>query len=81
MKAYRDADGGVRLFRPELNIRRFNRSMGRLCFPEVDESSMVELIRYFHEHVGGRESVGLGRAVGGRERVLCVLFLILDVFF
>eukprot|EP00903_Cladosiphon_okamuranus_P020178 g18522.t1 len=44
MKAYRDADGNVRLFRPDLNIRRLNRSMKRLRFPEVDEASMIELI-------------------------------------
>lgn len=45
MKAYRDADGGVRLFRPDLNMIRLNRSMDRLCFPQVDEASMIELIR------------------------------------
>lgn len=45
MKAYRDADGNVRLFRPDLNIRRLNRSMERLRFPQVDEASMIELIR------------------------------------
>ncbi|CAN0385771.1 unnamed protein product [Ectocarpus sp. 12 AP-2014] len=44
MKAYRDADGGVRLFRPDLNMIRLNRSMDRLCFPQVDEASMIELI-------------------------------------
>ncbi|CAM9423297.1 unnamed protein product, partial [Hapterophycus canaliculatus] len=44
MKAYRDADGGVRLFRPDLNIRRFNRSMDRLCFPQVDEERMIDLV-------------------------------------
>lgn len=46
MKAYRDADGNVRLFRPDLNIKRLNRSMQRLRFPQVDEASMIELIRY-----------------------------------
>lgn len=45
MKAYRDAEGRVRLFRPELNIRRLNRSMERLRFPKVDEDGMIELIR------------------------------------
>ncbi|CAM9344898.1 unnamed protein product [Ectocarpus sp. 12 AP-2014] len=44
MKAYRDAEGRVRLFRPELNIRRLNRSMERLRFPKVDEDGMIELI-------------------------------------
>lgn len=47
MKAYRDASGSVRLFRPDLNIRRLNRSMERLRFPTVDEASMIELIRYY----------------------------------
>lgn len=45
MKAYRDADGNVRLFRPDLNVKRLNRSMQRLRFPQVDEASMIELIR------------------------------------
>ena len=45
MKAYRDAEGNVRLFRPDLNIKRLNRSMERLRFPQVDEASMIELIR------------------------------------
>eukprot|EP00752_Nemacystus_decipiens_P002932 g2727.t1 len=44
MKAYRDARGNVRLFRPDLNIKRLNRSMERLRFPQVDEASMIELI-------------------------------------
>lgn len=81
MKAYRDADGGVRLFRPDLNMRRFNRSMGRLCFPEVDEASMVELIRYF---MGGLEEFrrrqerggGGGVYVYNRETdIICVGFV------
>lgn len=45
MKAYKDAAGNVRLFRPELNIRRFNRSMARLHFPTVDEGVMIQLLR------------------------------------
>lgn len=45
MKAYRDAEGNVRLFRPELNIRRFNKSLARLRFPVVDETAIIELIR------------------------------------
>ena len=45
MKAYRDEYGNVRLFRPDLNIKRLNRSMERLRFPQVDEASMIKLIR------------------------------------
>lgn len=46
MKAYKDVAGNVRLFRPELNIRRLNASLARLHFPTVDENTMIELIRY-----------------------------------
>lgn len=45
MKAYRDAEGHVRLFRPDLNIKRLNKSLARLHFPPVDEAAMIELIR------------------------------------
>ncbi|SDD96472.1 branched-chain amino acid aminotransferase [Actinokineospora iranica] len=41
LKAYRHADGGVWLFRPEMNARRFARSARRLAMPELDEESFV----------------------------------------
>ena len=37
LKAYRQADGGVAVFRPEENARRFNRSAARLAMPELPE--------------------------------------------
>ena len=46
MKAYRDAEGSVRLFRPDLNMRRLNRSLARLRFPVFDQAVMIDLIRY-----------------------------------
>jgi branched-chain amino acid aminotransferase len=33
MKAYKDANGKVRLFRPMENMKRFNRSCSRLVLP------------------------------------------------
>ena len=36
MKAYRDANGGVRIFRPDMNMRRMNRSAESLMFPVCD---------------------------------------------
>jgi branched-chain amino acid aminotransferase, group II len=45
LKAFRSADGRVRLFRPEMNIRRLNRSCGRLSIPPVDEKLALEAIR------------------------------------
>ncbi|CAM9204413.1 unnamed protein product [Ascophyllum nodosum] len=44
MKAYRDAEGNVRLFRPDLNISRLNKSLARLHFPMVDEASFLKLV-------------------------------------
>ncbi|MFD8750227.1 branched-chain amino acid aminotransferase [Kitasatospora sp. NPDC059577] len=49
LKAYRHADGGVRLFRPEFNARRFARSAERLALPVLPEedflASVEELVR------------------------------------
>jgi branched-chain amino acid aminotransferase len=48
MKAYRQPDGSVSMFRPGENIARFNRSAKRICMPEVPEDifmqALVELI-------------------------------------
>jgi len=45
MKAYRDKQGGVRLFRPERNFQRLQSSMQRLCFPKFDEKEMLECLK------------------------------------
>ena len=42
MKAYRTPDGGVQLFRPYENARRFQNSCERLCIPAMDEEVFVE---------------------------------------
>lgn len=33
MKAYKDIEGRLRLFRPELNMERLNNSLARLYMP------------------------------------------------
>lgn len=49
MKAFRGADGSVRLFRPEANCRRMNEGARRLCMPTMDaelmEHFITELVR------------------------------------
>ncbi len=46
LKAYRNpADGSVHLFRPDMNIRRFNRSCERMCMPPVDEDLFLEAMQ------------------------------------
>ena len=44
MKAYRLADGGTALFRPEANARRFQDSARRLAMPELPEELFLESI-------------------------------------
>ena len=35
MKAYRTPDGGVQIFRPDMNIKRMARTNERMCIPEL----------------------------------------------
>ncbi|MHC3429926.1 branched-chain-amino-acid transaminase [Streptomyces sp. DT18] len=44
LKAYRHADGGVWLFRPGDNARRFARSARRLALPELPEAAFVRAV-------------------------------------
>ena len=44
LKAYRQADGGIAVFRPEENARRFNRSAARLAMPEVPEELFLQAV-------------------------------------
>ncbi len=45
LKAYRRPDGGVNLFRPQENIRRFNASATRMVMPPVDPALHLEAIK------------------------------------
>lgn len=45
LKAYKQADGSVALFRPEANAARFNSSARRLAMPELPEDVFIESIR------------------------------------
>jgi len=44
LKAYRRPDGGINLFRPEENVRRFNKSAERMMMPKVDEQLHLEAL-------------------------------------
>jgi branched-chain amino acid aminotransferase len=44
LKAYRQPDGGVAVFRPEENARRFNRSAHRLAMPELPEELFMAAV-------------------------------------
>jgi branched-chain amino acid aminotransferase len=49
MKGYRSADGGRHLFRPEMNIARFNRSAERMCMPTVDPDVFMKSLELLVE--------------------------------
>ncbi len=59
LKAYRADDGGVTMFRPEQNARRFNTSAQRMAMPELPEDVFVqaceEIIRIDEAWVPGGE--------------------------
>ncbi len=44
MKAYRQPDGGIALFSPEANERRFAKSAARLALPEMPEALFLETV-------------------------------------
>lgn len=49
LKAFKIPSGGINLFRPTENFKRFNRSAHKLCIPEIDEDfaleALIELLR------------------------------------
>lgn len=59
MKAYRAAEGGISLFRPEANAARFNLSAVRMAMPQVPEplflAAIEQLVRIDREWVPGGE--------------------------
>ncbi len=42
LKAYKGQDGKIRLFRPEENFKRLNRSNARIAIPQIDEELALE---------------------------------------
>lgn len=47
MKAYKDNEGQVRLFRPDKNMERLNKSSSRIALPTVDGEALTKLIGEF----------------------------------
>jgi branched-chain amino acid aminotransferase len=45
MKAYRNTDNEVVLFRPELNAQRFSESAARMCMPEIPEELFLQAVK------------------------------------
>lgn len=47
MKAYKDKSGNIRLFRPDKNMERLNKSSSRIALPTFSPTAMIELIAKF----------------------------------
>ena len=47
MKAYKDKSGVVRLFRPDKNMERMNKSSARIALPTFNSQTMIDLISGF----------------------------------
>lgn len=47
MKAYKDRNGDVRLFRPDKNMARMNKSAARIALPTFDGEAVIELLKKF----------------------------------
>ncbi|KAL6718118.1 branched-chain-amino-acid transaminase bat2 [Lecanora helva] len=47
MKAYKNSEGQVRLFRPDKNMARMNKSSARIALPNFSPSAMIALISRF----------------------------------
>ena len=45
MKAYKGADGSLRLFRPDCNMERLKSSMARLAMPDFDGDAFLECLK------------------------------------
>lgn len=45
LKAYKQTDGSIALFRPQANAARFNASAQRLAMPELPEAVFIESVR------------------------------------
>ncbi|GAB5589475.1 branched-chain-amino-acid transaminase bat2 [Umbelopsis nana] len=44
MKAYKGKDGKIRLFRPDMNMKRMNNSVARIALPTFDGDELTKLI-------------------------------------
>ncbi|CAG8432839.1 7327_t:CDS:2 [Diversispora eburnea] len=45
LKAYKDKNGKIRLFRPEMNMKRFQRSAARISLPSFNEKELFKCLK------------------------------------
>ena len=91
LKAYKDAEGSIRLFRTMDNLNRLNDSAHRLCIPQVDTKivyeALVELIKLDADWIPTDEGtslyirpsiIGIDPALGVRASSRYIFFIILS---
>jgi branched-chain amino acid aminotransferase len=92
MKAFASTNGkNIHLFRPEMNIKRFNNSAARLCMPTLNEDDMMESIvqlvlhekRWIPRHKGASlyirpTMIGVQDALGVKASNEYIYFVILS---
>lgn len=63
MKAFKMADGRINIFRPKRHLARLNKSLDRMCMPEIPEEMFIEslesLIKVDHEWVPSGDGASL----------------------
>ena len=63
LKAYRCADGSIRLFRPDKNIERMNNTCRRMCVPEIPAEDVLQaissLVKYEKEWIPHSDGTSL----------------------
>ncbi|MHA1521830.1 MAG: branched-chain amino acid aminotransferase [Promethearchaeota archaeon] len=63
MKAYKNPEGKIQLFRPELNFQRMNRSANRMCMAELDVdyvlSAVMELLKIEERWIPSKQGTAL----------------------
>ncbi len=63
LKAYKQDNGRIALFRPDRNVERLNRSAKRMCIPEIDPAlalqAILELVKLDKEWIPSRPGYSL----------------------
>ena len=63
LKAFKDEKGNIRVFRPDENFKRMNRSAERMCIPKIDEKvvldGLFELLRLERDWIPTEPSTAL----------------------
>jgi branched-chain amino acid aminotransferase len=72
MKAYRDANDDVWLFRPDQNLERFNKSAVRMAMPEITEDIFIDGLKAIVELDQNWVKKGLGNTLYIRPFMIAI---------